>query len=905
MLPFPLDAVLSAMQGGAPTFYFGYSGVSYPPDDTAARTTDTPIRVTSAVFGILFQDRAALAPWAWFDRIAAALRAAGSADASAWDIWSALFLSRRSLRILNAQGQSWPGQTITMTITDTAGHTQTATRVSDASGDLAGLPLPGNGQTGTISWTIFPPINDETLPVMALIEGTSDAVPAQNSFPIPPNFTGGHLQLLPLSQWFAPNLHPDPQSTAIGARYRLNSRMEPLVDGIPTYKRLLDDLSQAALGDQGAAYFAGWMFTDFPMNPSDPSTSLLKLIPNMKGEVKILVAQNLQASDQALSNLSQEAGLLLLLLIAGFNTASQITLAENYTTPLGLAAWGVIAVAGMALYFTELSGGNDVAKALRKATEETDPDYFDKLVKLNSSSCTTIRSPHPVTMADNPLSADLPLPTGQHLSDLQNKFGSFHQKIQLVKHANAVDGVDRYVAYVGGIDINENRLDTSGHQGAGYRQPDSTSPPAAAPFHDVHSRITGPAAMEVFEVFKGRHHRDVPVEQPTVSPTPAEWGTPGRDVMQVAQTSFQPKPGSGTIGFDWAPLGNATIHDTILRAIGSASEYIYIEEQYLVPDETYINQLTDAADHCKRLVIVLPSFLEVVFGDERRTQMFQKMAPKWGNRMLIGTPLRRPVLAPPDRVTSKGRCTLLNDIMGASDSTIFIGPAARVPKGRFFFWIGGELMYAMSSTLVTGPGGQPAKQLDVLRGGFGTSQRWCPDPRAHQKGEPVTLSQPSAIFVHSKIMMIDDVFVSIGSTNINRRGFFHDSEITAFAIPQDLRGAADNPARDLRTRLWAEHLGLAPEMGAALLYDPNAAFELFRRSRYQGNRFTQLSELAVPTPTLSTLPDATDALPSWAKQFLQFGVEITLEAESNNFFNTLSDPTTPIDPDPKPGPGLT
>jgi phosphatidylserine/phosphatidylglycerophosphate/cardiolipin synthase-like enzyme len=414
--------------------------------------------------------------------------------------------------------------------------------------------------------------------------------------------------------------------------------------------------------------------------------------------------------------------------------------------------------------------------------------------------------------------------------------------------------------------------------------------------------------MEVFEVFKGRCHRDLPGVPPTASPTPGEWGAPGRDVMQVAQTSFKPKPGSGTVGFDWAPQGNATIHDTIIRAIRSARECIYIEEQYMVPDDAYIAALTSAADHCKRLVIVLPSFLEIFFGDVRRTQMFQKLAGsttqvKWGDRMLIGTPMRRPVLAAPDRITSMGRCTLLAGI-GQFDSTIFLGPAARIPKGRFFFWIGGELMYATGSTLVTGPDGTPAKQLDVLRGGFGTSQRWCPDQRPHQQGEPATFSQPTGIFVHAKIMMIDDLFVSIGSTNVNRRGFFHDGEITAFAIPQDLRGAADNPARDLRTRLWAEQLGLAPDMGAALLADPIAGFELFRRSRYQGNRFVPLTELALPTPTLGDLPALADALPDWAKQFLQFGVQIALEAESDNIFNTLSDPTTLIDPNPTPGPGL-
>src|SRR5262249_60967747 len=63
--------------------------------------------------------------------------------------------------------------------------------------------------------------------VMALAEGQTDAVPAQNSFPIPGGFSGGHLQLLGLWQWFAPNPPNDPPSPAIGARRPLPARRAP------------------------------------------------------------------------------------------------------------------------------------------------------------------------------------------------------------------------------------------------------------------------------------------------------------------------------------------------------------------------------------------------------------------------------------------------------------------------------------------------------------------------------------------------------------------------------------------------------------------------------------------------------------------------------------------------------
>ena len=88
--------------------------------------------------------------------------------------------------------------------------------------------------------------------------------------------------------------------------------------------------------------------------------------------------------------------------------------------------------------------------------------------------------------------------------------------------------------------------------------------------------------------------------------------------------------------------------------------------------------------------------------------------------------------------------------------------------------------------------------------------------------------QIPAIYIHAKLILIDDVFTSIGSTNFNRRSMEHDGELHAFALPQALKRDPLNPALRLRCRLWAEHLGLPPEMGLSLLADPAAALDLLR-----------------------------------------------------------------------------
>jgi phosphatidylserine/phosphatidylglycerophosphate/cardiolipin synthase-like enzyme len=78
------------------------------------------------------------------------------------------------------------------------------------------------------------------------------------------------------------------------------------------------------------------------------------------------------------------------------------------------------------------------------------------------------------------------------------------------------------------------------------------------------------------------------------------------------------------------------------------------------------------------------------------------------------------------------------------------------------------------------------------------------------------------VYVHAKVCIIDDVWATVGSDNLNRRSWTHDSELSCSVIDSDLDdrapldpgGLGDGSrrfARDLRLSLWAEHLGRSPE----------------------------------------------------------------------------------------------
>ena len=93
------------------------------------------------------------------------------------------------------------------------------------------------------------------------------------------------------------------------------------------------------------------------------------------------------------------------------------------------------------------------------------------------------------------------------------------------------------------------------------------------------------------------------------------------------------------------------------------------------------------------------------------------------------------------------------------------------------------------------------------------------------------------VYVHAKVCVVDDVWMTCGSDNFNRRSWTSDSELTCAVVdparddraPAVLDGAGDGARvlpRGLRLQLWAEHLGLPAD--DPRLLDPVAGLALWR-----------------------------------------------------------------------------
>ncbi len=88
-------------------------------------------------------------------------------------------------------------------------------------------------------------------------------------------------------------------------------------------------------------------------------------------------------------------------------------------------------------------------------------------------------------------------------------------------------------------------------------------------------------------------------------------------------------------------------------------------------------------------------------------------------------------------------------------------------------------------------------------------------------------------YVHAKNMVVDDVWASIGSSNIGYRSLTYDGEINCDVVDGAIEKGVRRYARDFRIALWREHLRLGPGGGPVLL-DPRQGFERLRKAAEGG-----------------------------------------------------------------------
>ncbi|TXG62162.1 hypothetical protein EZV62_013525 [Acer yangbiense] len=391
-----------------------------------------------------------------------------------------------------------------------------------------------------------------------------------------------------------------------------------------------------------------------------------------------------------------------------------------------------------------------------------------------------------------------------------------HQKTVVVD-SELVPGAQkrRIVSFVGGIDLCDGRYDTQEHplfstlkttHHQDFHQPNFTGSSIKKggprePWHDIHCKLEGPVAWDVLYNFEQRWGKQVgdkfiippnklvefivpPLS--TVSSDPESWNVQlFRSIDGGAASGFPENP------HEAAKVGLVTgkdnvidksIQDAYINAIRRAKNFIYIENQYFLGSSYgWLSKDINVPDIGALHLIPKELSLKIVSKIEAGQRFaVYVVIPMWPE----GIPESDSVQAILDwqRRTME---MMYTDIARALKKK---GLDSTNPREYLTFFCLGNREITKPGEYV--PPEKPEANSDYLR--------------AQQ-------SRRFMIYVHAKMMIVDDEYIIIGSANINQRSMDggRDTEVAMGAF-QPSHLAANQPAKGqiygFRMSLWCEHL---------------------------------------------------------------------------------------------------
>ncbi|KAM0866858.1 hypothetical protein ACQ4PT_042370 [Festuca glaucescens] len=410
-----------------------------------------------------------------------------------------------------------------------------------------------------------------------------------------------------------------------------------------------------------------------------------------------------------------------------------------------------------------------------------------------------------------------------------------HQKTVTLDIATPGTADGRHiVSFIGGIDLCDGRYDDENH--TLFRELDTTYSHdfmqnnfkhaslrhggPREPWHDVHCRIEGPAAWDVLANFEHRWKKQAPSRlrgclldlSPATFPDPCSFND-GGDTDSWNVQVFRSVDDASVVGFPTDPAEAATMGLTsgkdltidrsiqigYVEAIRRARRFIYIENQYFLGG--CASWAEDRDSGCLNLVPV--EIALKVAAKIRRGERFAVyvVTPMWPE----GEPASDSIQA----IVRWNRLTvemMYGIVMEAIDDAGLRGQAHPCDYLNFFCLGNRETP-------------RPGEYVPPVKPEEGTDY-W----RAQA-------SRRGPIYVHAKLMIVDDEYVIVGSANLNERSLAgnRDSEIAEGSYqPAHLNGRDGGRARGVvhafRMSLWHEHLmdNVGAGAGAAVFAEPES-----------------------------------------------------------------------------------
>jgi phospholipase D1/2 len=340
------------------------------------------------------------------------------------------------------------------------------------------------------------------------------------------------------------------------------------------------------------------------------------------------------------------------------------------------------------------------------------------------------------------------------------------------------------------------------------------------PWHDIYAQITGPTAWDFIHEFVGRWNRDPSTICESKGDTDAaavkkvtdklvelsdrknylqQWETrQGRWVGQVLRSitkdHWGPAEGSSDQRFAWRVLGDyeKSIQEAYIKAIRRAGQSIYIETQYLI-GSGYAWRSKNTTLRWKEVANKIP---------EEIVNRIKAMADQG----------------------AKFHAYIIKPMYPEEAPTSFGIKAVRQLEWRTIDYMVSTL-YEYKPKNQNQPLGD--KWKNYLSFYFPIKWEGVGDPKKlvtkGSREERVLGNRRYMIYVHSKLMIVDDAYVILGSANLNERSLNggRDSEICVQMSPgKGFENDCTADVRAFRKKLLDEHTGKAPD-GWENPHEPN------------------------------------------------------------------------------------
>ncbi|KAJ0967900.1 hypothetical protein J5N97_024817 [Dioscorea zingiberensis] len=409
-----------------------------------------------------------------------------------------------------------------------------------------------------------------------------------------------------------------------------------------------------------------------------------------------------------------------------------------------------------------------------------------------------------------------------------------HQKCVLVD-SQASGNNRKITAFVGGLDLCDGRYDTPEHRifsdldtvfANDFHNPtfSSESNGPRQPWHDLHSKIEGPAAYDVLKNFEQRWHRATKWKEfgkhfNRVS----RWNDDALIKLERISWILSPSP---TIPQDSKQLwvseeeNSDTWHVQVFRSIDSGSVKGFPKTVQKAEDENLV---------CGKNILIDRSIHTAYVQAIRSAQNFIYIE----NQYFIGSSYAWPSYKNADAsnlVPMELALKIVSKIRARERFAVYVvipmwpeGVPTTASVQEILFWQGQtiKMMYEIIGQELKSmkyDNAQPEDYLNFYC--LGNREEFPRDSNqpTNQPSEksPEALSQKFRrfmIYVHSKGMIIDDEYVLLGSANINQRSLdgSRDTEIAMGAYQPhhtwaEKKGHPHGQVYGYRMSLWAEHL---------------------------------------------------------------------------------------------------